>query len=1084
MRRHSKRRSVVALLILLATPFAFAGLGSGSWRLIGTAAAQSDPLVRETNRLIALSNARQHDQVAAQAPSLMARVRARDGENGELFRKLLEILPQSYRNLGRFAEAEQLYKYSTALAINRLGPDHPFIAIYLHNMATFYWEFAHNAEAEALYHRAFEIEEKNHGNPNLDPNLLPEAVSGLGLVYFSMGRYAEAETLLKRALAMREAALGRDDNFVAVHLTNLGALYLRVGRHSDAASLLERAEAIELKSFGRDQRAQFAGSYQGRLASTLGQLGMAYVQMDRPADAEAAFRRAVAVAEKRQGPPDIALPSALRGLADVHYSQRRFTEAEPLLRRALAITEKMFPDHPWNGEVLLTLANVKRGLGQYAEAKPLYERTVAIREKYLGPDHLEFAEVLRDLAELHLASGDVNEALASSRRAVDIAAATMSRTAGGSGVEAASLRSYFEVGLRVLSHATPAGAPRPEITDEAFRIAQWANQPAAAAALNQMAARIGSGSDALAKLVREQQDVAGELRGIDKALVEELAKATVQRGTTASDGLRQRAKELEQKLAGVNVRLNAEFPDYAALTNPKPLALREVQALLGADEALVFLLTGEKESHVFALTRDNVTWRPIAVGSEGLTQSVAAFRRGLDVGAVNRGLGRLECSEGDAQQRGLSRIECGEAVAHACAQSNPDARGLARFDCILKAAHVECNEDEAAQRGLGRKQCADALTKDCSGARGLARTECDALVAGRPDLFDLARAHELYATLLGPVEGLIKDKARLIVVPTGALTALPFHLLVTQKPAAGAPQLGDQITTGTFAAYREAAWLLKRHAVTVLPSIGGLKALRVSPHQQAAKPMIGFGDPVFDPNEPAGDLAQRAASRGVNTRGYTEFWQGVGFDRAKLTQLPRLWDTAVELQRVAQSLGAPASDIHLRADASEATVKRAPLADYRVVYFATHGLVAGDIAGLAEPSLALTIPTQPTADDNGLLTASEVAQLKLNADWVVLSACNTIAGDKPGAEALSGLARAFFYAGARALLVSHWSVDSAAATRLTTTTFNYLKADPTLGRAEALRRAMLAYLNDTANPRNAYPAFWAPFEVVGEGAAR
>jgi CHAT domain-containing protein len=98
-----------------------------------------------------------------------------------------------------------------------------------------------------------------------------------------------------------------------------------------------------------------------------------------------------------------------------------------------------------------------------------------------------------------------------------------------------------------------------------------------------------------------------------------------------------------------------------------------------------------------------------------------------------------------------------------------------------------------------------------------------------------------------------------------------------------------------------------------------------------------------------------------------------------------------------------------------ATFKRTQLADYGIVYFATHGLVAGDVKGLAEPSLVLSIPRQPTEFDDGLLTASEVAQLKLNADWVVLSACNTIAGDKPGADALSGLARSFFYAGARAL---------------------------------------------------------------------
>jgi CHAT domain-containing protein len=157
------------------------------------------------------------------------------------------------------------------------------------------------------------------------------------------------------------------------------------------------------------------------------------------------------------------------------------------------------------------------------------------------------------------------------------------------------------------------------------------------------------------------------------------------------------------------------------------------------------------------------------------------------------------------------------------------------------------------------------------------------------------------------------------------------------------------------------------------------------------------------------------------------------------------------------------------------------LAHYRVVHFATHGTLAGQLEGTTEPGLILTPPATATREDDGYLSASEISALKLDADWVILSACNTAAGGAIGAQALSGLARAFFYAQARALLVSHWEVDSEATVKLITSAVGTITRDSSMGRAEAVRRAMLSLI-DNGEPREAHPTLWAPFVLVGEGA--
>jgi CHAT domain-containing protein len=219
----------------------------------------------------------------------------------------------------------------------------------------------------------------------------------------------------------------------------------------------------------------------------------------------------------------------------------------------------------------------------------------------------------------------------------------------------------------------------------------------------------------------------------------------------------------------------------------------------------------------------------------------------------------------------------------------------------------------------------------------------------------------------------------------------------------------------------------------------------------------------------------------------TSFYSGTQINVQALAEtLDQLPSTKDEVERVGKALNVPASDIHTGLEATEAAVKKAALDQYRIVYFATHALVAGDLQAFAqakaEPALVLTIPDNSSDQDDGLLQASEISELKLNADWVVLSACNTAASDGVGAEALSGLARAFFYAGARSLVVSNWDVLDDETALLMSDLFKRSSQNKSLSHGEALQQAQLNMINHAKNDENAHPRMWAPFIVVGEPA--
>src|SRR5262249_22201721 len=224
--------------------------------------------------------------------------------------------------------------------------------------------------------------------------------------------------------------------------------------------------------------------------------------------------------------------------------------------------------------------------------------------------------------------------------------------------------------------------------------------------------------------------------------------------------------------------------------------------------------------------------------------------------------------------------------------------------------------------------------------------------------------------------------------------------------------------------------------------------------------LIAFGDPVFSAEqaaEAAPQVITVADAGSVTTRGMSLKRRSSpkleGVDSAELAMLPRLPDTAGELKSIALALRAdPSKFLKLGKDANEYTVKTTDLSGFKVLAFATHGLVPGELNGLTQPALALTAPAVAGVSGDGLLTMEEILQLRLNADWVVLSACNTGAGEGAGAEAASGLGRAFFYAGTRAILVTNWSVHSVSARELVADLFKRQSDDPTVTRGEALRR--------------------------------
>lgn len=939
----------------------------------------------------------------------------------------LNDLALLYRAQGRYAEAEKRYKQSLTILEQVLGPDDPNIGALLNNIAGVYRAQGRYAEAEQHYKRALAVREKALGPHHPD---VGQSLHNLAGLFAAQHRYREAEPLAKRDLAIAEKALGPDHPTVGMSLNNLAELFRQMGRHVEAEPIYKRGLALREKVLGAEHP---------DVGRSLNNLALLYNAEGRYVEAEQLFQRSLKISEKSLGPNHPEVGTLLTNLVGLYTNQGQYEKAEMVAKRALIVAETGFgPSSHQAGAAISALADLYQAQGRAADAETQTMRSLALIERSFGPDHLDVGASLNNAAWLALSQNNIAGAADRWRRATSILQRRVERGLGGTmnqTSEGQAQRNSF-VGLIKTTHLLVAqgSADYAQHLAEMFKAAQWSQASEAAVSLTQMAARSAKGSRELAVLVRERQDLVSEWQAMDKLRIAAWSEPPSHRNAANEKVLGDRLAAIDGRFDEIDRRLAREFPNYAALSSPGPVSVADVQSALSADEVLVlFLDMGTnwapvlpEETFVWVVTKNDVRWVRSEFGTAVLQREVAALRCGLDATAWN----------GDGSSR--------------CAE-------------LLKLPP-------------------ELVPKD-----------------GQALPYDAARAHALYKSLLGDAADLIKGK-HLLIVPSGALTTLPFQVLVTEPPMPGD--------------LKSVRWLARDHAITVLPSVASLKALRrTGKPSEAPNPMIGFGNPLLDGDQAhpqhgayfkeqaqiartqtgcAKSPQTRTASLRVVARSLAPLpVSGRTADLNHLRMQAPLPETAEELCGVAWSVGGNEEDVRIGARATEAEVKRlsssGELAKYRILHFATHGTLAGQLKGTSEPGLILTPPKTATDEDDGYLSGSEIASLKLDADWVILSACNTAggAGQSEAAEALSGLARVFFYAGARALLVSHWEVDSAATVMLITTALAELAKDKSIGRAEAMRRAMLAVMSDTSRPANWVPAWhpsvWAPFVVVGEG---
>ena len=920
-----------------------------------------------------------------------------------------------------YAEGLPFAQRSVELLEKAFGPEHPYVATALNNLAKFYYMTVAYAKAEPLFQRALTIFEKALGREH---PTVATTLDDLAMLYRAMGAYAKAEPLYQRSLLITEKTLGPDHPDVATMLNNLAEVYRAMGAYAKAEPLDQRALVITEKALGPEHP---------DVATTLNTLASLYYSTGQYAKAEPLYLRALTIWGKALGPAHPEVAQSLNNLAKVYSEMGAYAKAEPLYHRALTIWEKALgPEHPDVATMLNNLAGLYEQTGAYAKAEPLHQRALTIREKALGPEHPDVAATLNNLAEVYRAMGAYAKAEPLHHRALTIwekalgpehptvgvvlsNQAAMSVRGGGHQHAADLFVRIFGIEERQIQNVFTFTSETDKLQFVQFLAGNLngylslvhqhlvADRRAVHDALGVLLRRKGVVFEAQSRLQEARQ---GQLSGDARqnwqrlsALRSEYARLALHKPDhMTSEQYRETLASLQRDMEAVEQRLAKQSGLVAQELAQRKVTVEQVAKQLPTDAVLV----------EFVKIRDY----DFTKGKEKSSSRYLAF---VLTAAGNVTL--VDLGEADAVDRQADRTL--EAIKVAMMTRRKD--------------HLLTSHESLAQ---------------------------------------------LSALVWKPLASVIGNVDKLIVSPDGQLNLVPFAALedgrgqplVERYHVAYVSSGRELITTGAAFTPETELLLVANPAYdqTVPTASSPGTALRSRDFRGHFDPLPGTEREAHEiPPLIAGPPAQKRVVMGPSATEHI----------VKSARSPRILHVATHgfflqdklipfetsLRGVQLTMGSPQMGSPVAAGPMDLTLP---------TYY-ENPLVRSGLA-FAGANHAREI----TDGEDGILTALEITGMDLHGtELVVLSACDTALGTVQNGEGVFGLRRAFSLAGAKNLLMSLWAVDDEVTADQMKAFYQNLRTRPP---ADALRQAQLETIRRLkARDGVVNPGLWAPFILQG-----